>query len=160
MPANTQKAVLRLLSSGLYVLTTQHGDQIAAATVSWLTQVSFEPPLVMVALRQESRIHDLTRAGGRFGVNVLGQDQQEIAQAFFKPARVEPGTLSGYAYRPGQEECPILVDVPAWFECRVVEVHAGQGDHTLFIGLVTATGLAPDAGPTLALRDTPWSYGG
>ncbi|MCP4257004.1 MAG: hypothetical protein GY774_05695 [Planctomycetes bacterium] len=82
-----------------------------------------------------------------------------MAQAFFKPTDVSDATLNGYVYRLGQEDCPILADVPAWFECQVVDNYKIQGDHIPFLGLVTTMEVEPDAGPTLTVHDTPWTYG-
>ncbi|MBT4612135.1 MAG: flavin reductase, partial [Gemmatimonadetes bacterium] len=53
---------IQMLQSGVYVLTAQAEEDKAVATVvSWVTQASFSPPLVVVALRVGSRIHGIVQ---------------------------------------------------------------------------------------------------
>ncbi|MCP4257002.1 MAG: flavin reductase family protein [Planctomycetes bacterium] len=87
MSTNNTKSALSLVSSGLYVLTTQDNGQVGAATVSWLSQISFKPRLVMVALRKGSRIYELVRSSGRFVINILGQHQQDAVTYFLEIAK-------------------------------------------------------------------------
>ncbi len=49
---DVRSEALRRIANGVYVLTTCLGDQIHAATVTWVSQVSFQPPLVLVALKR------------------------------------------------------------------------------------------------------------
>lgn len=51
MDPNAKKTTLRMIPYGLYVLTAASGDRVAAATVNWVTQASFEPPLVAVGVK-------------------------------------------------------------------------------------------------------------
>jgi flavin reductase (DIM6/NTAB) family NADH-FMN oxidoreductase RutF len=44
MDADIKKATLRMIPYGLYVMTAKSGDEIAPATVNWVTQTSFHPP--------------------------------------------------------------------------------------------------------------------
>ena len=57
---------------GLYVATAKQGDQAAAATVNWLSQASFQPPLVMMAVKADSGLHALLSQGATVAVNILG----------------------------------------------------------------------------------------
>lgn len=158
MDDKDKKTALRMIPYGLYVLTGKAADgQVAAATVNWVTQVSFVPPLVALGVKTDSGTHAVVQAAGAFALNVLGKDQGGIAFAFFKPVQAEPGLLSGQAYRAGRNGAPVLDAVPAYVECRLVRVVAG-GDHDIFIGEVTdavvrqePAGRADDA--TLWMKD-------
>lgn len=151
---------LRLLSSGLYVLTVAYDGQIAAGTVNWLSQASFNPPLVMVGIRIKSRIHSLVEKSRTFAISIPAEGQKEIAQAFFRPSKIEPGRINGYPYESGPATgAPLLLDLPAWFEARVTDVVKG-GDHTVFVAKVLNSGLRDEKAKPLALGDTKWSYGG
>ena len=155
-----KKRVLRLLTYGLYIMTVRDGNEVAAGTVTWLSQASFNPPLIMTAVKVESGLHALIEKTGQFAVNILAKDQKDIAAAFFKPSRIENDTINGYPFEPGPETgAPLLLDLPAWFEARVLEA-VKRGDHTVFVAEIIAVGMrTPEAIP-LALRDTGWSYGG
>ncbi len=67
-----KKQALRAINYGLYVLTAKDGDELAAAGVNWLTQASFEPPLIAAAVKSDNDSHRLIEATGVFAVNVLG----------------------------------------------------------------------------------------
>lgn len=160
MDAEVKKQVLRKLTYGLYVLTAAHGGEVAAGTVNWLSQCSFTPPLVMVSVKADSHLHALIDRSGGFAVNVLSAAQKDVAQAFFRPTEVKDGRLNGYAYEPGPlTGAPLLVDLPAWFECRVTD-SVKRGDHTVFVGEVVEVGLRDAAARPLEMWDTGWFYGG
>ncbi len=152
---------LRNLTSGVYVLTSCFGDALHAASVTWVSQVSFEPPLVMVAMQRNSRLVQAVRKAHRFAINILESSQRGVAETFFQHVTQTVGseTLAGYAYRSDPAHCPLLVDGLAWLECRVAEEIASPGDHSLVLGEVTAAGVRRTGMP-MVLWDTPWSYGG
>jgi flavin reductase (DIM6/NTAB) family NADH-FMN oxidoreductase RutF len=152
---------LRLLSSGLYVLTACAADTIHAAAVSWVSQVSFQPPLVSVALRRNSHLAQAVRKGHRFALNILSSDQAALAEPFLGSVMLSAGdrTLAGLAFRSSAAHCPLLTDALGWLECRLAAEPPMPGDHCLLLGEVTGAGIRR-AGVSLTLRDTPWSYGG
>jgi flavin reductase (DIM6/NTAB) family NADH-FMN oxidoreductase RutF len=158
MDANAKKTALRMIPYGLYVLTgrTQDG-RVAAATVNWVTQASFEPPLVVVGVKADSSAHEVLAQAGSFCLNILGKGQQAKAFQFFKPAAVEGDTIGGEPFRSGTTGAPVLESVPAFVECSVVEI-VEQGDHAIFIGAVVEAGVVRQASgrpddETLTLRD-------
>ena len=160
MDPEVKKKTLRLLTYGLYVLTAADGDEMAAGTVNWLSQASFQPPLVMVGVKADSRVHALIERSGAFAVNILGADQKSVAEAFFRPSQVEDGRINGYAFEPGPETgAPLLTDLPAWFEARVTDA-VKRGDHTVFVAEVVNAGLRDPEAKPLEMWDTGWFYGG
>jgi flavin reductase (DIM6/NTAB) family NADH-FMN oxidoreductase RutF len=152
---------LRLLSNGVYVLTACLSDTIHAATVSWVSQVSFQPPLVMVALQRNSHLAHAVRKAHRFAINILGAEQQVLAEKFFAHLTVPVGapTLAGYPLRDGVAHCPLITDALAWLECRLDAELPNPGDHNLLLGVVTGAGIRRPGDP-IVLWQTPWSYGG
>ncbi len=160
MDIAAKKQALRKLTYGLYVLTVRDGDEVAAGAVTWLSQASFEPPLIMAGVKVGSGIHALIERVGKFAVNILGEGQKDMAAAFFRPSQIEDDRINGYPFEPGPETAaPLLLDAPAWFEARVVD-SVKRGDHTVYVAQVIEAGVRdPDARP-LELSDTGWSYGG
>ncbi|MCK6529793.1 flavin reductase family protein [Myxococcota bacterium] len=158
-PHDPTTQALRFLDYGLYVVTGRHGDAVAAGSCTWVTQASFEPPLVVVALKADSRLHGLVDASDAFCVNALSSSQVDLAQDFFKPTQQEDHSVNGHPFLDGHTGAPVLRECPAFFECRVVgKLH--KGDHTIFIGeVVHAEVREPEAKP-LHLRETGWQYGG
>ena len=160
MDPQAKKVALRAINYGLYVLTAIDGDQVGAAGVNWLTQASFEPPLIAAAVKADNDSHAIIDKTGAFAVNVLGEDQLEIGKAFFRTTKVEGDTLNGYRFEPGPETgAPLLVDLPYWFEARVTDA-IRRGDHTVFVAEVVNAGVRGDTATPLLLRSTGMNYGG
>jgi flavin reductase (DIM6/NTAB) family NADH-FMN oxidoreductase RutF len=160
MDPQAKKTALRALNYGLYVLCAIDGDEVGAAGVNWLTQASFEPPLIVAAVKTDNDTHRLIERTGAFSVNVLGEDQLDIGKAFFRSATLEGETINGYRFEPGPETgAPLLVDLPYWFEARVTDT-VRRGDHTVFVAEVVSAGVRDDGVVPLLLRSTGMNYGG
>ena len=138
MDVDQKKTVLRMIPYGIYVLTTKdaHG-MIAASTVNWVTQTSFDPLLVAAALKADSGSYAALRHSRVFALNMLGKDQQGAAFAFFKPPEVSDGKLSGEPYRIGETGAAIIESAIACAEFNVVEIME-RGDHHVVIGEAVA----------------------
>lgn len=157
---DTRRKILRRLTYGLQVVTASADGDLAGGTITWISQASFSPPLVMVGIKASSRLHAAVELAGAFAVNLLAEDQKDVAQAFFRPGEREEGLLNGYEFEQGPETgAPLLVESPMWFEARVTDT-VKRGDHTVFIAEIVSVGVRADDVRALALRDTTWSYGG
>lgn len=158
MDPATKKTALRMIPYGLYVLTAEGKDgQVAAATVNWVTQASFEPPLVVVGVKADSNAHAVIKESGAFALNVLGKGQQGMAFAFFKPAALNGNTISGEPFRRGATGAPLLENTPAYVDCKLVDT-IERGDHTIMVGEVVDAGVGrqPEGRPddaTLWMKD-------
>ena len=136
MNADAKKTVLRMIPYGIYVLTADDGKgNIAAATVNWVTQSAFAPPLVVLGVKTDSGAYKTVKAAQTFALNMLGKEHKSLAFTFFRPVDVSDGKLSGQAYRKGTTGAPILVDAPGAIECRVTAI-VEQGDHHIVVGEV------------------------
>jgi len=158
MDEKAKTHTLRLIPYGLYVLTARDGQDVNAATVSWLSQASFDPPRIVAGLRNGTGIWERVQAAGAFVVNVLGTGQKAVGSAFFRHVEPDGNTLAGHAFHEGVTGAPILDDVPAFLECRVVTT-VDAGDHTLFLADVVEAGVQNDLA-ALDLAETGWHYGG
>ena len=158
MDENLKKQALRRIPYGLFLLTAKNGDDIASGTVNWVTQSSFKPPLVAVAIKADSHPYGVVKASGHFALNALGDGQKDVAQAFFMTVIPEGNKLGPVSFTLGSTGSPIINESPAWWECRVVSV-TEQGDHHVFIAEVIDAGVNSDT-PTILMRDTGWNYGG
>jgi flavin reductase (DIM6/NTAB) family NADH-FMN oxidoreductase RutF len=141
MDQDKKKTALRMIPYGLYVLTAESPAGTAAATVNWVTQASFAPPLVAVGIKADSGIHAIIKESNTFALNVLGKGQQALAFTFFKPATREGSTISGEPFRAGTTGAPSLSNAPAYVECRLVAT-VEKGDHSIFVGEVVEAGVA------------------
>ncbi len=137
MDSEAKKTALRMIPYGIYVLSAQSADgaRVAAATVNWVTQTSFNPPLVAVGVKADSGAYHLLKETKAFALNILGTGQGKLAFGFFKPAEKSGNTISGEPFRTGKTGAPILDNAPAVVECNVVEIVA-RGDHHIVVGEV------------------------
>ena len=142
MDDNDKKTALRMIPYGIYVLTAEAPDStVAAATVNWVTQTSFNPPLVAVGMKADSGAYAITKQAGHFALNMLGKGQQGAAFAFFKPVERDGNSIGGEAFKSGSSGAPILDNAQASVECKVVEI-VERGDHHIVIGEVIDANVA------------------
>ncbi len=156
-----KKTALRMIPYGMFVLTSKgkDGSQVGAATVNWITQASFQPPLIAVGVKADSGSHAHIKETGTFALNVIGKDQKDMAFNFFKSHEPEENSVGGERYETGKETgCALLLSSPAWWECKVVG-EVAQGDHTLFVGEVLEAGVRRED-QTILMRDHNLNYGG
>ena len=158
MDADAKKTALRMIPYGIYVLTSEGKDgKVAAATVNWVTQTAFQPPLVVVGVKADSGAHAIIKESKTFALNILGKDQKGQAFTFFKPLEREGNTIGGEPFRKGTLGAPILERAPAFVECSLVNT-VEMGDHSIFVGEVKDAGVSvqlagrPDDA-ILAMRD-------
>jgi flavin reductase (DIM6/NTAB) family NADH-FMN oxidoreductase RutF len=124
------------------VVTSTDGEHFAADGVNWLTQASFELPLVVTGVKVDSKLAPLIERSRSFAVNVLAHDQLEVAKAFFRSTSVEGDLLNGHRFERGAVTgAPILDEVPYWFEARVTDTVA-RGNHTVYVAEVVGRGCS------------------
>ena len=158
MDPEIKKKVLRKIVHGVYVIGVCEGNTLNAFTATWITQVSFQPPLVVVGIKKDSLSYRMVEFSRVFAISFLGAGQKLLAQHFLKPAHLGGSKLEGVKYRCGVTGAPILEEAAAFVECRVKEIHPG-GDHAVVIGEVVEAGIHQEADP-LTLKETGWAYGG
>jgi len=141
MNQDAKKSALRMIPYGIYVLTADDGKgNVAAATVNWVTQTAFAPPLVVVGVKTDSGAYAVVKNSKSFVLNMLGKEHKGLAFTFFKPAQLEGGKLSGQAIRKAANGAPILDAAVAAVECKVTSI-VEQGDHHIVVAEVTEAHL-------------------
>ena len=146
-----------MLSYGVYILTSKAMEEYCGATVTWVSQASFEPPMIVVCIKRESGSYKVVKKRGEFLLHLLGKDQKELAESFFKQTTLENGLINKQEYQL-QDDLPLLKAVPAYLKCKVLEI-LETGDHPLFLAEVKNAVVQKVSEP-LELRTTGWNYGG
>ena len=157
MDKKSRKQALGMFSYGVYILTSKIKEEYCGATVTWVSQASFEPPLISVCIKRDSASYKVVKERGEFMLHLLGEDQKDLAASFFKPTILENGLINGQKYQL-QDDLPLLMAVPAYIKCRVLDI-VEKGDHPLFLAEVIDAVVNEESKP-LELRKTDWSYGG
>ncbi|HEY9730010.1 MAG TPA: flavin reductase family protein [Chroococcales cyanobacterium] len=153
-----KKTMLRKIPHGIYICGVKDGETINGYTASWLMQSSFKPPQVVNCVNKNHTSHEMIKNSGVFAISFLGKEQKELAQKFFQPLRRVGNRFEDVEFYTGETGCPIISDSLGYIECRVVG-SVEQGDHTVFVGEVIASGIHRE-GEQILLEETGWQYGG
>lgn len=128
--------MVRCFPSGVTVITTRDPvwGRPVGATVSAFASVSMDPPLVTIALNNKSYTRDIIDRVGAFVVNILREDQKQIALRFADSSLVNK--FDGIEItEAGTNSLPAITDALAHLVCTVY-TSIRAGDHTLYLGLV------------------------
>lgn len=158
MDASAKKSALRGITYGLYIVGTKDESGANGFAGNWMTQTSFDPPLVALAAKAGTRSQQQIAGSGVFSVNILESGQKEMATAFFRSLEQDGNKLAGYEFYTAETGCPIFKDALRFFECKVVE-RVEKGDHYIYIGEVINAGVHREGEP-LTLKETGFNYGG
>ncbi len=142
------RRIIGQFATGVTVLTTANGGLLHGMTANAITSVSLNPLLLLVCVDKAAHSHEQFTQSGRFTVNILAEDQEEVSQIFAATSEPEQGRLQGVALHLGANGSPVIEDCLAYIECTVAE-HFDGGDHTIFIGGVENAIVVRDAAPLL-----------
>jgi flavin reductase (DIM6/NTAB) family NADH-FMN oxidoreductase RutF len=109
-------------------------------TATAVSSLSLDPPLVLVCIARDRRVHDAVAHAPGFVINVLGRGQEGLARRF---ASALPDRFAGVGVRPAAFNIPALHGIIGTIECERHAILAG-GDHSIFIGRVLACECTPN----------------
>lgn len=147
--------VLGMFATGITVVTAVGESGLPSGmTANSFTSVSTSPPLVLVCVLRDAKVHDAIITSEAFGVSVLSSSQRVVAQHFANKSRPRGDReFDVVDWTPGRHTgTPMLSNTLAWLECRLANVYDG-GDHSIFLGAVVDSGRDED-------QDALLFYGG
>ena len=131
MDTKAKSDLLHKLTYGLYVLTSQDGGERGGMLVTWVTQASFDPPLLAVAVQNTAHTTGIMKTSGTFALNFMADEQRKEAGAFGKKFAKVGDKFADFPHHPGTATgSPILDDSLGHLECRITGWLPG-GDHDL-----------------------------
>ncbi|MGE3174626.1 MAG: flavin reductase family protein [Planctomycetota bacterium] len=155
--AGIGRAMARL-PSGLYVLTAGRGDAATGMLASWVQQIGFEPPTLIVALKKGRPIEQLVRDDGVFCLSVLCQSSKALMGHFARG--FEPGepAFTGLDVAVTASGVPYPRAAHAHLECAVRATALDWSDHTVVCAEVTGGDRRDDDQPLVHVRKNGFSY--
>lgn len=135
--------LLEKFTYGYYVLTalkkaenleTREKDYIAAGTVNWVSQASFSPQVISVAVGQKSDLNETIDYSEHFTLHLLSEDHKEYVRKFGVKSTIEDGKINAVPFQKQNGEA-IIADTLGYITCKVVE-SLNVGDHTVYFGEV------------------------
>ena len=135
------RAVMRRLAGGVSIITAGRDDDITGMTVTSLTSLSASPPRVLVSVNRQASSFALIERLGTFGVNILGSDQQELADRFSNSRLKGPQRFEGVPWFAGTSGVPLLGNSLATVECQVEEI-IERHSHGIIVGSLVSFNLS------------------
>lgn len=159
MDDKAKSDLLHKLTYGLYVLTSQDGDERGGMLVTWVTQASFDPPLVAVAVQNTAHTTAVMKQSGAFALNFMADEQRKEAGAFGKKYAKVGDKFADFPNHPGAATgSPLLDDALGYLECRIKGWLAG-GDHDIAVAEIVDAQLSRDAA-LMTTTSSGMSYAG
>uniref|UniRef100_A0A0C9RM04 TSA: Wollemia nobilis Ref_Wollemi_Transcript_11596_2105 transcribed RNA sequence n=1 Tax=Wollemia nobilis TaxID=56998 RepID=A0A0C9RM04_9CONI len=149
MPINISKAIARI-SGGLYVVTAVKGTSKGAMIASWVSQASFKPLGVTIAVAKDRAIESLMQVQDTFVLNCLEEGKYApLMKHFLK--RFPPGAdrFEGVEWSPATNGSPILIECISYLECKVVS-RMETSDHWIVYSHVINGNVSKPEGRTAA----------
>ena len=135
---------LRKLEYGVYVVTMGEKTEGNAFTASWISQVSSEPPMIILAINNKHQSSRILQENGTFVVNFIPHDQVAVAKSYYGPAESGYQKLKNSTIQDSPVTGTAMLNGAAGFlECRVVK-RIPAGNHTLLLSDVVAGEVAQD----------------
>ena len=128
------------LPTGIYIVTAGRGDDAHVLTHTWLTQITTEPPRVMVGIRPYRKQHQLLSPGEPFCVHLLGTDQLELALLY-----TDKEQPIGPEFERREGKAPLRRDVAVYLDCET-EGYTAVGDHDMFVGRIVSGDVLREVG--------------
>jgi flavin reductase (DIM6/NTAB) family NADH-FMN oxidoreductase RutF len=161
MDEEAKSTSLNQITYGLYVIGSKAGEEMNGMTANWVTQTSFDPPLVTISIENDSYTRKLIDSGKVFSVNIVEDNDEgrEIIEHYVKPQKPYRNKLGDQDFTTGTTGAPLLAAAVSWFECEVIQT-VDSGDHQLYIGRVVGAGVQKPEAKPLTLGALGWHYGG
>jgi flavorubredoxin/flavin reductase (DIM6/NTAB) family NADH-FMN oxidoreductase RutF len=157
--SDTAAAVGRIVGS-LCAVTAKKGDAQSAMLASWVSQASFNPPALTVAVAKERAVESFLLKGATFNLNVLQQgNEKDTIKALLKPFAPGENRFGDMAVDISDTNgCAIVTQALSYMECEVEE-RMECGDHWVVLAKVRDGKLLQDEGLTaIHHRKTGTSY--
>jgi flavin reductase (DIM6/NTAB) family NADH-FMN oxidoreductase RutF len=158
MDQKLKKQVLRMFTYGLYAVSCANEGEANVFTANWLTQVSFDPPMLAVSVENISKSLPMILRSRKCTVNVLRSGDRELAGQLGKSALQHPDKLVNITFHLGVNGCPILDDALAWVACELRHT-VEAGDSTLIISEVIDVGMQSEGQP-LTMAEAGFRHAG
>jgi flavin reductase (DIM6/NTAB) family NADH-FMN oxidoreductase RutF len=143
-------AVVEDLDYPMFVVTTVHDGERAGCMVGFTTQVSIDPPRMLVCLSEKNYTRRVAESAELLAVHVLDPDDGPLAELFGGETGDEVDKFARVAWTEGPGGVPLIDECPRRFVGRILE-RIGLGDHTGFL-LEPVTVDSAGSGPAMGFQ--------
>ena len=156
--SNDFRTAMSKFATGVTVVTTidEQGTP-HSMTANSFTSVCLDPPTILVCVAHGTNTYGFVERAGRFGVNILNKDQENLGIYFAKRPEDRTGDVK-YEFIMAEDEVPFLNGSMVSFSCEVVGSHV-YGDHTVYMGEVKEVRQEEDGEPLMFFKSR-WYHPG
>lgn len=139
--ADAYVTAMRGVATSVTIVSTARSEGCVAQTVSAMSSVCVEPPVLLACVNRRSPVEAAIAATGVFAVSVLAADQAHVADVFAGRATAVAGPydFSCTTWIEHASGCPVVAGAVAWFDCRL-ESRLDVGSHAVLLGAVQHSG--------------------
>ncbi|MCH8225399.1 MAG: flavin reductase family protein [Chloroflexi bacterium] len=155
MEIDAFRTAMSQFATGVTVITTRDEQgEPHAMTANAFTSVCLDPPTVLVSVAHSTHTFGFLEKLGRFGVNILGQDQEELGAYFALRPEARKGGVE-YSYADAADGLAALENSMVFMGCEVIGSHV-YGDHTVYFAEVKEVRQNNHAVPPLMFFRSRW----
>jgi flavin reductase (DIM6/NTAB) family NADH-FMN oxidoreductase RutF len=150
--------VLGRIPGSLYVMTAHHEEQACGMLVSWVQQVAFDPPMIMVALNKGGRIIPMLHDSHAFALCQIAPEDKLVFRKFTYDQETAQEAFEGLETMRAATGSPILTRALTYMDCDLVRHLDIDSDHDLYIGAVRDAKVLRDEQVIVRLRENGFEY--
>lgn len=154
-------AVLGRIPSGIFILTVGDGaGKETGMLCSWVQQAAFEPPLLVLSLKQGRYVTDWLAHSRTAVLNLVGESEKQLLGHFGRGFKIDEPAFQGIECQRTARGLPILNDALGYLECELREQYSA-GDHFLHVLEVMGGGTGPmlhEEQPMVHIRKSGFHY--
>ena len=145
------RTAMSKFATGVTVVTSLDDQgQPHSMTANSFTSVCLDPPTLLVCVAHGTHTYGYVERTGKFGINILGEEQEDLGAYFAKRPEDRTGDMK-YGYTMAEGDVPLLNGSMVFFSCTVVDSHV-YGDHTVYLGEVKEVRQNEDGEPLMFYR--------
>ena len=147
--AEMTKEGLRRLGKAVVVITSQFEGQRYAMAATAVSELSMDPPSLLICVNKSASIHPVLDAKANFCINILSSAQERLSRLCSGESKGEARFSEGH-WKDASNGAPRLVDAQACFVCTNSDSFE-FGTHSVFVGLIETVHVFGDVDPLIYL---------
>ena len=154
MDALKYRNIMRQQAGAVALICTGEVGARYGLTATAVCSLTDDPPTILVCVNRTASAHDFIKSSGRFSVNLLGVEHEEIAGVFAGQTALKGEdrfTVEGYEWQEYASGMPCLKGALGSLDCRVSEDQEFSS-HTVFFGIVDDGQFSDAREPLLYFR--------
>ncbi len=153
-PSSISQALGRIPGS-IFIMTSHHEERNRGVMVSWVQQLSTDPPMVMIALPKGRPIVPLLHDSHAFALCQVASSDRLTQKIFRDGIDAGENPFEAMDIKRGPTGSPIIARALAWMDCEMIRHIDVDGDHDIYVGLVRKAEVKDDRDDEVIIKLRP-----